>query len=79
MEQEIFIKTPFIKLGSLLKLSDNLGSGGMAKQIIQDGLVSINNQICTQRGKKVYPKDIVEINLEPNQYKILVFQETEEL
>lgn len=79
MEQEIFIKTPFIKLGALLKLADITGSGGMGKLIIQDGLVTLNGQTCTQRGKKIYPKDVVEIHLEPNIYKIRVLPESRDL
>ncbi len=78
MEQEIFIKTPDIKLGNLLKLADIMESGGMVKMIIQDGLVRLNGHICTQRGKKVLPNDIVEVKLEPNQFTIRVLQEQEE-
>lgn len=79
MEQEIFIKTPFIKLGPLLKLADIIGSGGMVKMIIQDGLVKLNGQTCTQRGKKVHPNDFVEVHLEPNIFSIRVLQETEDV
>ena len=75
MEQEIFIKTPFIKLGSLLKLADISGSGGIGKMIIQDGLVKVNNIKCTQRGKKIVPNDLIVVDLDPNIIKIKVLQE----
>ena len=79
MEQEIYIKTPFIKLGSLLKLADIGGSGGISKMIIQDGLVKVNGLICNQRGKKIVAGDEVIVDLEPNLFRIRVIQETEEI
>ena len=51
------IETPFIKLDSLLKLADLVSSGGEAKMLIQDGQVLVNGEVCTQRGKKLYPGD----------------------
>ena len=53
----ITITTEFIKLQDLLKFADIAPSGGMAKVFIQDGLVSYNGEICTMRGKKLYPGD----------------------
>lgn len=55
------IETPFIKLDSLLKLADMVSSGGEAKMLIQDGQVFVNGEVCTQRGKKLYPGDSAEI------------------
>ena len=57
--EEIRIDTEFIKLGQLLKLSGMVGSGVDAKMVIQDGLVEVNSQVETRRGKKIYPNDIV--------------------
>ena len=51
------IETPFIKPDSLLKLADLVSSGGEAKMVIQDGLVKVNGEVCTMRGKKLYPGD----------------------
>ena len=45
------IETPFIKLDSLLKLADLVSSGGEAKMLILDGMVLVNGEVCTQRGK----------------------------
>ena len=50
---EIRITTEFIRLDSLLKLCDLVSSGGEAKVVIQSGLVSLNGEICTERGRKL--------------------------
>ncbi len=53
----VAIGTEFIKLESAMKLANILPSGGAAKNEIQDGQVSVNGEICTMRGKKLYPGD----------------------
>ena len=53
----VVITTEFIKLESAMKLANACESGGMAKAVIQDGLVTVNGEICTMRGKKLYPGD----------------------
>ena len=58
--EEIKIDTEFIKLDSLLKFSALVGSGGEAKSIINDGMVSVNGEQCLMRGKKIRPGDTVE-------------------
>lgn len=58
--KEIFIKDEFIKLDAVLKFAGVVGTGGQAKMVIQDGLVSVNGQVCTQRGKKIRNGDTVE-------------------
>ena len=57
--ETIKITTEFIKLDSLLKLANVVGSGGEAKIIIQEGEVKVNGEVCTQRGKKIRPGDDV--------------------
>ena len=57
----IGIRTPFIKLDALLKYAGLLGTGGEAKSAVQDGLVSVNGEICTMRGKKIRPGDEVSL------------------
>ena len=56
------ITTEFIKLESFLKLANAAGSGGMAKNFIQNGEVEVNGEICTMRGKKLRPGDSVRFN-----------------
>ena len=58
MEQTIPINTEFIKLEALLKLANVVSSGGEAKVLIQDGQVTVNGEVCTQRGKKMRPGDV---------------------
>ena len=53
----VAISTEFIKLESAMKLANILPSGGAAKQEIQEGLVKVNGEVCTMRGKKLYPGD----------------------
>ena len=53
----VAIGTEFIKLESALKFVNATVSGGMAKAVIQDGLVLVNGEVCTMRGKKLYPGD----------------------
>ncbi len=50
------IQTEYIKLEAAMKLAQAF-SGGTAKAIIQDGQVQVNGQVCTMRGKKLYPGD----------------------
>jgi len=56
----IVINTEFIKLEAALKFSNAAETGGMAKAVIQDGLVKVNGETCTMRGKKLYPGDRIE-------------------
>lgn len=47
-----------------MKLAGMIGTGGQAKMVILDGLVKVNNEICTMRGKKLRNGDIVEFENE---------------
>lgn len=58
----ITIRTPFIKLEQLMKLAHLTDTGGFAKQIIQDGKVKVNGEICTMRGKKIRNGDVVTVD-----------------
>ena len=53
----VIISTEFIKLESAMKLANVLPTGGAAKQEIQEGFVKVNGEVCTMRGKKLYPGD----------------------
>ena len=57
--EPIEIKTEFIRLDALLKFAAAVESGGEAKLLIQDGQVKVNEETCTQRGKKLYEGDTV--------------------
>jgi ribosome-associated protein len=55
------IDTEYIKLDSFLKAVSAVSSGGEAKIIITEGLVRVNGEIETRRGRKLYPGYRVEI------------------
>lgn len=59
--ESILIHTEFIKLDSLLKFAGLAETGGEAKAMVQEGLVKVNGEVCTMRGKKIRPGDVVEI------------------
>ena len=57
--EKISIVTEYIKLDSLLKLAALVGTGGEAKYVISEGMVTVNGEVCTMRGKKLHPGDRV--------------------
>ena len=59
--EKITINTEFIKLDSLLKFAALVGTGGEAKYVISEGMVKVNGEVCTMRGKKIRPGDQIEI------------------
>lgn len=59
--ETIKITGEYIKLDSLLKFAGVTETGGIAKEIISEGKVKYNGEVCLMRGKKVYPGDIVDI------------------
>lgn len=50
----------FIKLGQALKVANLVMDGVEAKIVIQDGMVKVNGEVDTRRGKKLYNGDVVE-------------------
>lgn len=57
--EKIEISTPFIKLDSLLKFAGAAETGAVAKQLVREGRVKVNGEVCTARGKKIKSGDIV--------------------
>ena len=57
--EKIQIDTEYIKLDSLLKFAALVATGGEAKYVISEGMVEVNGETCTQRGKKIRPGDKV--------------------
>ena len=49
----------FIRLGQVLTAAGFVENGGQAKEVIQDGFVSVNGEVETRRGRKLYPNDVV--------------------
>lgn len=56
--ESIKIKDEFIKLGQAMKLANLVEDGVEAKFVIQDGLVTVNGEVDTRRGRKLYPGDV---------------------
>ena len=52
----------FIKLGQALKAVGAVESGVEAKEVIEEGLVLVNGEIDTRRGRKLYEGDLVEFD-----------------
>lgn len=69
-DQQVSIRTEFIKLDSLLKYAGLTDTGGFAKELIQAGQVKVNGEICTMRGRKIRSGDVVEAG----EYRLTVTQ-----
>jgi ribosome-associated protein len=61
--KEIPINTEYIKLDQLLKFSEVVDSGGIAKIFIKESAVKVNGEITTMRGKKIRSGDIVIVTM----------------
>lgn len=55
----IKLRDEFIKLGQALKAAGLVESGVEAKEVITEGLVTVNGEVDTRRGKKLHAGDIV--------------------
>ncbi|MDO4594405.1 MAG: RNA-binding S4 domain-containing protein [Tissierellia bacterium] len=49
-----------IKLKDLLKVTSLLPTGGMAKNVIRDGLVKLNGKVEYTCGKRLKKNDLIE-------------------
>lgn len=56
--EAIQINDDYIKLGQALKLAGLVSSGVEAKAVIQEGEVTVNGEVDTRRGRKLYPQDV---------------------
>lgn len=60
--EQIKLNEDYIKLGQALKAAGLVSSGVEAKIVIQDGLVRIDGEIDTRRGKKLYGGEVIEFD-----------------
>lgn len=58
--EKVSITTEYIKLDQLLKHAGIIYSGAEAKSLILDGMVKVNGEVETRRGKKIRSGDIIE-------------------
>lgn len=61
MKDTVTINTEFIKLDSLLKFAGLSETGGIAKEVIAEGRICVNGEVCTARGKKIRAGDTVQV------------------
>ena len=65
----IRLRDEYIKLGQALKASGLVESGAEAKEVITEGMVCVNGEADTRRGRKLYAGDI--INFKGEEVKIV--------
>ena len=59
--ENVAISTDFIRLDSFLKFKGIAMTGGEAKSFVQDGIVKVDGEVCTARGKKLRQGNTVSI------------------
>ena len=64
MIETVKITTEFIKLDQLLKFANVAPTGGIAKEMVADGIVKVNGEECLMRGKKLRPGDVVTVEFD---------------
>ena len=70
--EELKIVTPAITLDQLVKFAGFSETGAKAKILIDLGEFNVNGELCTKRGKKIKPGDVIEFK--NKKYKV-VFDE----
>lgn len=59
--EQVAIQTEFIKLQQVLKLAGLVDQGSDVKFYLAEGMVKVNGEIASERGKKIRPGDVVEL------------------
>lgn len=67
--EELKLRDEFIKLGQAMKAAGIVSSCIDAKMLIQDGQVTVNGEVETRRGKKLYDGDVFEF--EGEEFKVV--------
>lgn len=71
-KENVEITTDFITMDKLLKFSGVADTGGQAFLMVEDGVVKLNDVTVTEKRKKVFPGDKVNID---NQIELTVVKE----
>ncbi|MGN7169041.1 S4 domain-containing protein YaaA [Paenibacillus cellulositrophicus] len=58
---KIVIHSEYIKLDQFLKLANCVSTGGMAKALLAENMVTVNGDPEDRRGRKLYPGDQVKV------------------
>jgi ribosome-associated protein len=64
VERSIQINGEMIRLGQLLKLAGTASDGGGAKALIASGVVTVNGEAESRRGRQIHPGDVVHVGEE---------------
>lgn len=72
--EKVAIITEFITMDKLLKFSGVADTGGQAFLMVEEGIVMLNGKLVTEKRKKVFPGDVVNID---NQIELTVIREAE--
>jgi ribosome-associated protein len=59
--REVEIREEMIRLGQFLKLADLVDQGSDVRPIVQDGLVLVNGEVETRRGRQLHRGDVVRL------------------
>lgn len=80
---QIPIRDASIRLGQLLKLANVVEHGGMAREVLDAGAVTVDEEVETRRGRQIRPGEIVQLDGEvlglPEAALTPVAEELEEL
>lgn len=60
--RELAISTDMIRLGQFLKLAGAADSGADVRPLLLDGLVSVNGEVETRRGRQLHRGDVVTLD-----------------
>ena len=58
--RDVEIRGESIRLGQLLKLAGVAGTGGEARELVQDGAVRVNGELEMRRGRQLRAGDVIE-------------------
>ena len=73
-KENVTIITEFITMDKLLKFSGVADTGGQAFGMVEAGIIKLNGKLVTEKRKKVFPGDVVNID---NQIELTVIKEAE--
>ena len=73
-KENVTIITEFITMDKLLKFSGVADTGVQAFGMVEDGIIKLNGKLVTEKRKKVFPGDVVNID---NQIELTVIKEAE--
>lgn len=66
------ISSDIIRLGQFLKLAGLAASGAHARELLEDGVVSVNGEAETRRGRQLQRGDRVELDMPDGVVRALV-------